>query len=225
MRKGWVIPPRHSSNFVAHMERVLDIYKRPLHIDFPVICMDESPKQLISETRVSIPISPGHVSRYDYVYKRCGVCNIFLACEPLAGKRIVKVTERRTKVDWANFLEEISICYNSAEKITLIMDNLNTHVPDAFYEVFEPDKAKRLWDRFEFVYTPKHGSWLNMAEIELNVLIGQCLNRRIADIEAVSREVCAWQEARNNKKAKVNWQFTAENARTKLRRLYPTLEA
>jgi len=207
------------------MEMVLDVYKRPFDLCYPVICMDESPKQLISETKVPIPVSVGRPARYDYEYKRCGVCNIFLACEPLAGKRLVAVTERKTKKDWACFLEEVATQYGSAEKITLVMDNLNTHKPGSLYETFPPDKAKTLWDRFEFVYTPKHGSWLNMAEIELNVLTGQCLNRRIDDIEVVRKEVLAWQEFRNNKNAKVNWQFTAENARIKLSRLYPTLES
>ena len=205
------------------MEMVLDVYKRPFDPRLPVICMDESPKQLIAETRVPIPASPGQSAKYDYGYKRCGVCNIFMACEPLAGKRMVKITERKTKRDWAYFLEEIAAKHESAEKITLVMDNLNTHSPGSFYETFQPDKAKALWDRFDFVYTPKHGSWLNMAEIELNVLTGQCLDRRIDDIEVVSKEVRAWQEVRNNKNAKVNWQFTAKDARIKLSRLYPTL--
>lgn len=205
------------------MEMVLDVYKRPFDPRLPVICMDESPKQLIAETKVPIPASPGQSAKYDYEYKRCGVCNIFMACEPLAGKRMVKITERKTKRDWAYFLEEIAAKHESAEKITLVMDNLNTHSPGSFYETFQPDKAKALWDRFEFVYTPKHGSWLNMAEIELNVLTGQCLDRRIDDIEVVSKEVRAWQEVRNNKNAKVNWQFTAKDARIKLSRLYPTL--
>lgn len=151
--------------------------------------------------------------------------NIFLACEPLAKTRMVKVTERKTKQDWAYFVEEIANQYETAEKITLVMDNLNTHEPGSFYEVFPPDKAKAIWDRFEFVYTPKHGSWLNIAEIELNVLTGQCLKRRIDDIEFVRTEVMAWQNFRNNKDAKVNWQFTTEDARIKLARLYPTLES
>lgn len=206
------------------MERVLDVYKRPLDPRYPVICMDESPKQLIAETRIPIPVSPGQPIKYDYEYRRCGMCNIFLACEPLAGKRMVKVTERKTKQDWAYFLEEIADQYETAEKITLVMDNLNTHEPGSFYEVFPPDKAKTIWDRFEFVYTPKHGSWLNIAEIELNVLTGQCLKRRIDNIEVVRREVVAWQNFRNNKDTKVNWQFTTEDARIKLARLYPTLE-
>ena len=207
------------------MEMVLDVYKRPLNPRYPVVCMDESPKQLIAETKVPLPLSTGRSARYDYEYKRCGVCNIFLACEPLAGKRMVTITENKTRQDWACFLEEIATQYESVEKITLVIDNLNTHTPGSFYETFPPDKAKELWDRFEFVYTPKHGSWLNMAEIELNVLTGQCLNRRIDDIEVVRKEVLAWQAVRNNKNAKVNWQFTAENARIKLSRLYPTLES
>ena len=207
------------------MEMVLDVYKRPYDARYPVVCMDESPKQLIAETKTPIPAAPGRPYRSDYEYRRCGVCNIFMASEPLAGKRIVKIKERKTKNDWALFLEEIADQYQEAERITLVMDNLNTHTPGAFYETFCPDKAKALWDRFEFVYTPKHGSWLNMAEIELNVLIGQCLGRRIDNIEEVKREVSAWQEHRNNKEAKVNWQFTADDARIKLSRLYPTLDS
>jgi len=207
------------------MEMVLDVYKRPFDPKFPVICMDESPKQLIAETKIPITVSPGRVASYDYEYRRCGVCNIFMACEPLAGKRIVKITERKTKSDWAHFLEDIAARYQGADKITLIMDNLNTHTPGALYETFTPNKAKSLWDRFEFIFTPKHGSWLNMAEIELNVLLGQCINRRIDNIEKVTSEAAAWQSHRNNKDAKVNWQFTTDDARIKLSRLYPSIEA
>ena len=207
------------------MEMILDVYMRPYDPRYPVVCMDESPKQLIAETRLSIPASPGKLARYDYEYRRCGVCNTFLACEPLAGKRMVTINERRTKHEWAHFLAEIASHYEEAEKITLVMDNLSTHTPGALYETFPPEQAKALWDRFEFVFTPKHGSWLNMAEIELNVLTKQCLNRRIADIEKVRSEVSAWQVHRNNRESKVNWQFTAENARIKLARLYPTVEA
>lgn len=206
------------------MEMVLSVYKRILDPRYPVICMDESPRQLIAERKVPISASPGQPARHDYEYKRCGVCNIFLACEPLAGERMVKVTERKTKQDWASFLEDIATQYEEAEKITLVMDNLNTHRPGSLYETFPPAQAKALWDRFEFVYTPKHGSWLNMAEIELNVLISQCLNRRIDDIEVVRKQASAWQEHRNNKGAKVNWQFTTKDARVKLKRLYPTLD-
>lgn len=206
------------------MEMVLDVYKRPFDPLHPVICMDESPKQLIAETRIPIPALPGQLTKHDYEYRRCGMCNVFIACEPLAGKRMVKITERKTKQDWAFFLEDIANQNEEVDKITLVMDNLNTHVPGSLYETFLPDKAKAILDRFEFVYTPKHGSWLNMAEIELNVLTGQCLNRRIDNIEIVRNEVTAWAKIRNNKNAKVNWQFTTEDARIKLSRLYPTLE-
>jgi hypothetical protein len=220
-----VIPPEHNGSFVANMERVLDVYKRPFDPLHPVVCMDESPKQLIGEVRPPIPVSPGQPAKQDYEYRRVGVCNIFLACEPLAGKRLVTITDRKTKRDWAVFLEQVAGHYCNAHKITLVMDNLNTHEPGALYEAFPPKKAKALWDRFEFVYTPKHGSWLNMAEIELNVLTGQCLNRRIDDIEVARKEVNAWQKHRNNRQAKVNWQFTTKDARIKLSRLYPTLES
>ena len=219
-----MIPPEGNGSFVANMEMVLDVYKRPFDPRFPVVCMDESPKQLIGETRIPISASPGQPAKYDYEYRRNGLCNVFLACEPLAGKRIVTVTEKKTKHDWTYFIEKIATQYEGAKKITLVMDNLNTHTPGALYETFPPEKAKAIWDKFEFVYTPKHGSWLNMAEIELNVLTGQCLKRRIEDIETVRKEVSAWQKARNNKKAKVNWQFTTDNARIKLRRLYPTFD-
>jgi hypothetical protein len=207
------------------MERVLDVYRRPYNADIPVVCMDETPRQLIRETRTPIPARPGQLERHDYEYERCGVCNVFMASEPLAGKRMTKVTERKTKVDWAQFLQNIAEHYPSAQKITLVMDNLNTHSPGALYETFPPDKAKALWDRFEFVYTPKHGSWLNVAEIELNVMIGQCLDRRIGSMEKLCAEVAAWQSRRDQIHAKVNWQFTTEDARVKLKRLYPTFDA
>jgi len=204
------------------MEQVLDVYKRSYNSDFPVVCMDESPKQLIRETRIALPLSNGRPARYDYEYERCGTCTIFMANEPLIGKRMVKVTERRTKIDWAYFLEDIANSYKYARKITLVMDNLNTHNPGSLYEAFSPEKAKILWDRFEFVYTPKHGSWLNMAEIELNVLCRQCLNRRIDDISVLKAEIKAWQNHRNNLHSDINWRFTTNDARIKLKRLYPT---
>lgn len=208
------------------MEQVLGVYKRQYSKAFPVICMDESPKQLIKETRVPIPMKPGKEARQDFEYERCGVANIFLASEPLQGKRYVKVTERRTKADWAVFVKQIADeWYKDAGKITLVMDNLATHKAAALYEVFPPQEAKRIWDRFEFVYTPKHGSWLNMAEIELNVLMGQCLKRRIDNMETMKQEVQAWKEHRNNKKAVINWQFTNQDARIKLKHLYPKLNA
>lgn len=203
------------------MENVLDVYKRPYSSDHPVVCMDESPKQLIGETRITDRMKDG-CKLIDYEYARKGVCNIFMANEPLAGKRMVKITRQKTKLDWAKFIKDISDNYPDAKKITLVMDNLNTHKPGSLYERYLPQEAKIIWDRFEFVYTPKHGSWLNMAEIELNVLNGQCLNRRIDNVETVIKEVTAWQNFRNNKDAKINWRFTTKDSRIKLKRLYPS---
>jgi len=203
---------------------VLDIYKIPYNEAVPVICMDESPKQLIKETRMPIERKPGSDAKEDFEYERCGVANIFMVNEPLAGRRHVKVTERKTKKDWALFIKEIADeHYPTAEKIRLVMDNLATHKAAALYDAFAPEEAKRIWDRFEFIYTPKHGSWLNMAEIELNVLMGQCLNRRIDKIEIMKQGVEAWEQDRNNKEATIKWQFTNDKARIKLKRLYPTI--
>ncbi|MEO7802878.1 MAG: IS630 family transposase [Ginsengibacter sp.] len=224
--KGWVIPPEKNSEFVANMEHVLDVYKRPYSKDYPVVCMDESPKQLIEEGKTAIAMKPGQEARIDYEYIRHGVINIFMANEPLKGKRFVEVTEFKTKKQWALFIKQIADKeYPKAKKITLVMDNFKTHTASAFYETFEPKEAKRLWDRFEFVYTPKHGSWLNMAEIELHVLNGQCLKRHISDINKIKEEVQAWQSNRNNKNNKINWQFTNKEARVKLKRLYPSIES
>jgi len=219
-----VIPPLENGDFVANMEMVLDIYKIPYNKDLPVVCMDESPKQLIKETRIPIERKSGSDAKEDFEYERCGVANIFMVNEPLAGKRVVKVTERKTKKDWALLIKEIADNhYPLAKKIRLVMDNLPTHKAAALYETFQPKEAKRIWDRFEFIYTPKHGSWLNMAEIELRVLMGQCLKRRISDIETMQKEVKAWQQNRNNKQATIKWQFTNNKARIKLKRLYPTI--
>jgi DDE superfamily endonuclease len=206
------------------MERVLDVYKRPFDEARPVVCMDETPRQLIGQVRPPVAARPGQLAREDYEYERLGVCNVFMACEPLAGTRLTKVTERKTKLDWAQFVDDIAKQYPEAQRITLVMDNLNTHTPAALYEAFAPQKAKALWDRFEFVYTPKHGSWLNMAEIELNVMIGQCLNRRIRDFSTMQHEVAAWQQQRDAIKATINWQFTTDLARVKLKRLYPSFD-
>lgn len=207
------------------MEKVLEAYKLPYDPRYPVVCMDESPKQLIKETRQAIAMKPGHEKKIDFEYERCGVCNVFMANEPLTGKRYVEVIERKTKRDWAIFIRSIADnYYREAEKINLVMDNLNTHQPGSLYEVFEPEEANRVVRKFNFIYTPKHGSWLNMAEIELKVLHGQCLNRRIDNIETVQKEVMAWQEYRNSLKAKINWRFTAEDARIKLKRLYPSID-
>lgn len=222
-KKGWIIPPLKNGDFVANMERVLDIYKLPYDENCPLVCMDESPKQLIKETRTVIAMKPGHAAKEDFEYERCGVANVFLTSEPLTGKRYIEITERKTKVDWAKHIKRIADeWYKTAPKIRLVMDNLATHKPGSLYEAFEPKEAKRIWDRFEFIYTPKHGSWLNMAEIELNILTSQCLNRRIHDIDIMKTEVDAWQRQRNNKAAKIKWQFTSENARVKLHNLYPS---
>jgi hypothetical protein len=207
------------------MENVLDIYHRPYDAARPVVCMDETPRQLIRQTREPIKAAPGRLAREDYEYERCGVCNVFMASEPLAGRRLTKVTESRTKVQWARFVQDIAQAYPDGQRITLVMDNLNTHTAAALYETFPAPQAKALWDRFEFIYTPKHGSWLNMAEIELNVMIKQCLDRRIDNIDTVRREVSAWQVRRDQLKARINWQFTTGDARIKLSRLYPTFEA
>ena len=219
-----MIPPQGSAEFIAAMESVLKVYQRPRDPARPVVCMDETPRQLIGETREPIPASSGKPARFDYEYRRRGTCNVFMATEPLAGKRMTKVTERRTKTDWAHFVADIAEQYPNAEKITLVMDNLNTHRPASLYEAFPADIASALCDRFEFVYTPKHGSWLNIAEIELSVMIRQCLGRRIDSIEELASEVAAWQAARDKAGAKVDWQFTAADARIRLKRLYPTLE-
>jgi hypothetical protein len=205
------------------MERVLDVYKRPYDAACPVVCMDESPKQLIQESRPSIDMKPGKEARVDYEYIRHGVCNVFIANEPLQGKRFVQITKLKTKKEWALFIKRISDeWYPKAKKITLVMDNYKTHAAGSLYEVFRPAEAKRIWDRFEFIYTPKHGSWLNMAEIELRVLNGQCLNRHLDAIEKVESEVAAWQNNRNNKNSQINWQFTTKDARIKLKKLYPS---
>ena len=208
------------------MESVLDVYKTPYDKRYPVVCMDESPKQLIKQTRIPIARKPGQDEKQDFEYSRQGVANIFMANEPLKGKRYIRIKKTKTKKDWAYFVRYIADqLYPRAEKIRLIMDNLNTHKPSALYETFPPEEAKRIWDRFEFIYTPKHGSWLNMAEIELNVLMGQCLNRRIDNTATIRKEVRAWEKDRNNKKAKINWQFRTDDARIKLKRLYPTISS
>lgn len=208
------------------MEQVLDVYKEPYNEECPVVCMDESPKQLIKETRIPIKMKKGCERKEDYEYERCGVANIFMANEPLAGKRYVKVTKQKKKTDWAVFIKEIADeHYPEATKIRLVMDNYCTHKAAALYEAFKPEEAKRIWDRFEFIYTPKHGSWLNMAEIELHVLMGQCLNRRIDKMDVMQAETKAWQDHRNNKNSTIDWQFKTENARIKLKKLYPSINS
>ena len=207
------------------MEDVLQVYTRPLDDKRPLLCMDEMPKQLLSETREPLPVTPGKPARQDYEYKRGGVADVFMVFEPLVGKRYIEITDQRRREEWARVMQKVSDeLYPQAEKIVVVMDNLNTHTPAAFYQVFEPSEARRLVERFEFHYTPKHGSWLNMAEIELSALVRQCLDRRIPDKETMIQEVKAWQDQRNSEVVKVHWQFTTADARVKLKSLYPKIE-
>jgi len=219
-----VIPPKANAAFVAAMENVLDVYKRPRDPKRPLVCLDETSKQLVAETRTPEPMQPGQPARHDYEYKRNGTANLFMLFAPLEGWRHVEVTERRTAIDYAKILRDLSdIHFPNAEKIVLTQDNLNTHVPASLYEAFAPAEARRLVERFEWVYTPKHGSWLNLAESELGVLASQCLDRRIADRATLEREVSAWVARRNTHNAKANWHFTTADARVKLKSLYPAL--
>ena len=206
------------------MEDVLDIYQERIDEDIPLICMDETSKQQIEETRKPITTTRG-VTHYDFEYKRNGVSNIFMFFAPFIDWREVKVTDRRTSVDWAIAMKDIADNhFPNAKKIKVVLDNLNTHKPSSFYKAFEPEEAKRLVDKFEFHYTPKHGSWLNMAEIELSILSRQCLNRRLANQEILKSEIKKWQDKRNNEEHKINWRFTTTDARIKLRKLYPSIK-
>jgi len=206
------------------MEDVLEVYTRPEDAQYPLVCMDETNKQLLSDVRDPLPAQAGQPQRVDYEYQREGVADLFMFFEPLLGKRFVKVTDQRTRKDWAQAMKELAdYLYPQAKKIVVVMDNLNTHTPASFYETFEPQEAQRLLERFEFHYTPKHGSWLNMAEIELGVLIRQCLSRRIPDKSTLEKEVRAWQKDRNAKVVKVDWRFTTADARIKLKHLYPVI--
>lgn len=224
LQECWVIPPKENAEFVYHMEDVLDVYTRPYEPNYPVVCFDETSKQLVSEKKVPIPSQPGQPRRYDYEYERNGVCNLFMFSEPLKGWRHVEVTERRTKKDYSHQMKYlVDVCYPDAERVIVIHDNLNTHVPSALYETFEPAEAKRILEGLEIHYTPKHGSWLNMAEIELSVLSRQCLDRRIPNQEILKREVAAWESRRNVQGSTIDWQFTTEDARIKLKRLYPSI--
>ena len=206
------------------MEDVLEVYQRPYDRQRPLVCLDETSKQLIAETRVPIAAKPGRPGRHDYEYRRNGTANLFMMFAPLEGWRHVKVTDRHTAVDYAQVLKELSDThFPGSAKIVLVQDNLNTHKPASLYEAFPPAEARRLVERFEWHYTPKHGSWLDMAESELGILSSQCLNRRIPDQQVLKDEVGAWVADRNSKHAKANWQFTTADARVKLRRLYPAL--
>ena len=205
------------------MEDVLAVYQRPRDADCPVVCLDETSKQLIGETRAPIEAEPGRPARYDYEYRRNGAANLFMLFAPLEGWRHVEVTDRHTGVDYAHLLKQLADdFFPDARKIVLVQDNLNTHKPASLYEAFPASEARRLAERFEWHYTPKHGSWLNMAESELSVVSSQCLDRRIPDKESLTSEIAAWQAARNTKHTKADWQFTTADARIKLKRLYPS---
>jgi hypothetical protein len=219
-----VIAPNANAAFVAAMEDILAVYQRPRAAACPLVCLDETSKQLIKETRQPIPMTKGRARRIDYEYERNGVANLFMLFAPLEGWRHVEVTDRRTAIDYARILRDISDkYYPQARKIVLVQDNLSTHKPASLYEAFPALEARRLVERFEWHYTPKHGSWLNMAESELAVLSSQCLDRRIPDKPKLISEVAAWEKARNKYNAVADWQFTTADARVKLKHLYPAI--
>jgi hypothetical protein len=225
LKKGWCLPEGPSADFVAAMEEVLEVYHRPYDADRPVVCMDEASKQLIAEVRDPLPARPGSVAKQDSEYERRGTANLFMAVEPLAGKRTVQVTDRRTKIDWARFIKFLLLTmYPEAAVVVLVMDNLNTHGIGSLYEAFDPATARALASRLEIHYTPKHGSWLNMAETELSILSRQCLDRRIEAKDILAREVAVWQNNRNARQCTIDWQFTTADARIKLKRLYPSIQ-
>ena len=224
MKKEWCIPPKANGAFVAQMEQVLDLYEKPYDSRYPLVCMDETSKQLVGDVQPPLPPQPGQIARQDYEYERNGTSNLFIWFEPLQSRRHVQVTDQRTAVDWAHFMKELAEThYPDAEKIVVVLDNLNTHGPGSFYEAFAPDAAKRLAARFEFHHTPKHGSWLNMAEIELSALSRMCLDQRISDKAVLTREVSAWESERNATSVTVEWRFTTSDARIKLKKLYPVI--
>ena len=207
------------------MEQVLDVYQRRYDPDFPVVCLDEATKQLVKETIEPIVAQPGQPKRVDYQYERNGTANLFMLCDPMAGWRQVKVTKQRTAIDYAHLLKDlVDQYYREALVITIVQDNLNTHTPASLYKAFTPQEARRILQRLEFCYTPKHGSWLNMAEIELSILARQCLDQRLAEFATLDAEVAAWVEARNQEQSWIDWRFTTEDARVKLKRLYPSVD-
>jgi DDE superfamily endonuclease len=222
----WVIPPEADAEFAASMEEVLEVYARPYDSRYPVLCMDEQPIQLLKETRTPMAGTKKHPRRVDYEYERAGTASIFMFCEPLSGWRQVSVRERRTKVDWAQEVEELlRTRYASAEQVILVCDNLNTHTKGAFYETFEPEKARSLVRQLQYCHTPKHGSWLNIAENELSSMTRQCVNgRRFATVEILREETVAWHAHSNARQRGVDWQFKVDDARVKLKSVYPKLE-
>ncbi len=223
-RQCWVIPPKANSAFVAAMEDVLAVYTRPRDPDYPLVCLDETSKQLLAETRVPIPMKAGRPARFDYEYERNGTANLFMMFAPLEGWRHVKVTDRHTAVDYAHVLKDLADAhFSNAKTIVLVQDNLNIHSKASLYEAFPALEARRLVERFEWHYTPKHGSWLDLAESELGVLSSQCLDRRIPDKQTLVEEIAAWEHDRNANRSKANWHFTTPNARIKLKHLYPSI--
>lgn len=224
MKQQWCITSKNHSQFICRMEDVLNVYHRSYDPDHPVVCMDESTKQQIKETQVSIPMKPGHPERIDHEYERNGVGHLFMFSEPKAGRRFVEIRDQHTKKDWVECMRKMAEEeYPLAKKITIVMDNLATHAPESFYEYLPAAQARTILDRLEFHFTPKHGSWLNMAEIEFACLNRECLDRRIPDRETLVKEVSAWQSQRNRKSSKIDWQFTTADARIKLKRLYPVI--
>ena len=220
-----MIPPGQSAEFVSRMEDVLDVYQRPHDEARPLVCIDEVPKQLVGEVRQPLPARPGAPARYDYEYKRNGTANLFMAFQPLTGWRHVAVTERRTAKDFAEVLRWlVEDIHEEAERVILVVDNLNTHTPACLYEAFEPERARRIAQKLEWHYTPKHGSWLNVAEVELAALSRQCLGRRIGSMEELRRQVAAWEAERNERFVEAEWRFTTADARIKLHRLYPSIQ-
>jgi hypothetical protein len=226
LKQEWKIPPKANAAFVAAMEDVLDVYARPFDPKRPLVCFDESNKEQHIEVEIPLPMEPGQPQRFESTFERNGVSNLFVFFAPLHNWRHVKVTDQRTAVDWAHCMRElVDVHFPEADKLVVVMDNLNTHTPAALYAAFEPAEAKRIWDRLELHYTPKHGSWLNMAEIELSVLSRQCLKRRIPDQPTLRCETEAWETRRNTSGATVQWRFTTTDARIKLTKLYPTINS
>jgi DDE superfamily endonuclease len=224
LKEQWCIPPTTNGEFVAQMEEVLEVYTLPKDPRCPLVCMDEASKQLVGESRAPLPARPGDARHDDYEYVRNGVANVFMFFAPLAGWRHVEVTDHRTRVDWAYAMRDlVDVHFPSAPTLRLVLDNLNTHVAGSLYEAFPPEEARRILDRLELHHTPKHGSWLNMAEIELSVLARQCWDRRIPDQPTLRREVAAWEARRNSAQATMEWRFTTSDARIKLKHLYPVI--
>lgn len=223
LKECWVIPPKENADFVCAMEDILEVYQRTFDEDEVLACMDETSTQCVKETRTPLAPEPGKSERFDYEYERNGVSNLFMLSAPLLGWRHVKVTDRHTKIAWVHLIKDLVDEHCPEKRVILVMDNLNTHKLSSLYSAFEPVEARRIAERVEIHYTPKHGSWLDMAEIEIGVMSRQCLNRRIPDQETLRAEIDAWQERRNQKAIRVDWRFTTQDARIKLKSLYPSI--